>query len=346
VANINKNIQYSIYLVFLLLGAGCNKGCHSNKLRIDVSGIEVKADYDRFEEDIFACRNETDIRNLCTKYHEFYFIFTQGIMQFNPAHDSLNTTEMLAFVQHPRLRYLYDTTQTVFGDMAPYKSQITEALKHYRFYFKDQPLPKFITYISEFGAPSYYDEQYIGIGLDMYLGADFIYYKAPELEFPQFKINHFTQDFLVRDAVMAFIHSKVPATENNTSVFIDEAVQEGKMLYMLDALCPEMQDSIKIKYSSKQLEWIKNVEKEMWVDLVNRKVLYSKNHFENGKYFNDGPFTSAPNVSQDSPPRVGAWLGWQIVRKYMDTHPNTTLAELIKEPDGQKIFRESGYRPK
>ncbi len=345
-ANIIKNIQFAIYALLLAVLAGCGKGCTHNKLRINVSDVKAELKLDRFEQDLFACKDSADVSMLYDKYPEFYFIFAQGIMGFRPHGDSLNKAEMLQFIQHPRLRYLYDTTQTIFGDMKKYREELSDALKHFRYYFPNDSLPQFITFISEFGAPGYYDDKYIGIGLDLYLGRNFMYYQAPELEFPQFKIRQFSQEYLVRDAVSSLIHSKIMRTENPPSVFISRAVEAGKHLYLLDALCPEMEDSVKIKYTASQLEWMKNVEKEMWVDLVNRKVLYNTNRFENERYFNDGPFTSAPNVSQEAPPRVGEWLGWQIVKKYMATHPNTSIADLVKETDGEKIFKESGYRPK
>ena len=146
------------------------------------------------------------------------------------------------------------------------------------------------------------------------------------------------------NTIRAFIELKFE--QEPSIVFIERAVQQGKIYYMLDALCPEMPDTIKIQYSNTKLNWIKAVEKEMWIDFVNRKVLYEKDGFENDKYFSDGPFTNAPNVSRDSPPRVGEWLGWQIVRKYMENHSTVTLPELMNEKDLMKIFKDSGYRPK
>ncbi len=107
-----------------------------------------------------------------------------------------------------------------------------------------------------------------------------------------------------------------------------------------------MPDTIKIQYSQVKLDWIKATEQEMWVDFVNRKVLFSKNAFENDKYFLDGPFTNVSSVSRDSPPRVGEWLGWQIVKKYMETHPKVTINQLMAERDLMKIYKDSGYRPK
>jgi hypothetical protein len=58
---------------------------------------------------------------------------------------------------------------------------------------------------------------------------------------------------------------------------------------------------------------------------------------------NDAPFT-AP-VSQESPGRLGTWLGWQIVESYMNKNPKVSLSDLMKDSNYQKMLEESGYRP-
>ncbi|MDG1045192.1 MAG: gliding motility lipoprotein GldB, partial [Bacteroidia bacterium] len=61
------------------------------------------------------------------------------------------------------------------------------------------------------------------------------------------------------------------------------------------------------------------------------------------RYFNDGPFT-AP-FGNESSPRTGAWVGWQIVRNYMEIHPKISIHQLLSNSNHMDIFHESGYRP-
>jgi hypothetical protein len=60
-------------------------------------------------------------------------------------------------------------------------------------------------------------------------------------------------------------------------------------------------------------------------------------------YLNEAPFT-AP-VSQDSPGRVGTWVGWQIVKSYMDKNKNVSLQQLVSENNYQQLLEKSDYRP-
>ena len=64
------------------------------------------------------------------------------------------------------------------------------------------------------------------------------------------------------------------------------------------------------------------------------------------KYLTDAPFTPGLGDHNESAPKLGIWIGWQIVKKYMDKNPDVTLQQLMKETDAQKILHASRYKPK
>ncbi|MDQ4140161.1 MAG: gliding motility lipoprotein GldB, partial [Bacteroidota bacterium] len=66
--------------------------------------------------------------------------------------------------------------------------------------------------------------------------------------------------------------------------------------------------------------------------------------FKTGKYLEDRP--TVPEIDAKCPGRIGRWVGWQIVRIYMEENPDVTLQQLMAEKDAQKIFNESHYKPK
>ena len=50
-------------------------------------------------------------------------------------------------------------------------------------------------------------------------------------------------------------------------------------------------------------------------------------------------------MPQESPGRIGNWVGWKIVKKYMNKHSNVSLHELMSEKNAQQILSKSGYKP-
>jgi uncharacterized protein YjaZ len=60
-------------------------------------------------------------------------------------------------------------------------------------------------------------------------------------------------------------------------------------------------------------------------------------------YLNDGPFTS--EISQESPGRLGIWIGWRIIDSYMRNNKQVSLTALMANGDAQKILEQSQYKP-
>ena len=50
-------------------------------------------------------------------------------------------------------------------------------------------------------------------------------------------------------------------------------------------------------------------------------------------------------LDNETPGRIGSWLGWQIVNSYMIQFPEKPLDELLKISP-QKLFNLSKYKPK
>jgi len=82
-------------------------------------------------------------------------------------------------------------------------------------------------------------------------------------------------------------------------------------------------------------------EKQIWIYLAENEQLFDNNLRTITQWVNDGPFTNG--LPQESPSRVGIYMGWQLVKHYMDRHPDTELKELIKMKDYNKIL--SAYKP-
>ena len=41
----------------------------------------------------------------------------------------------------------------------------------------------------------------------------------------------------------------------------------------------------------------------------------------------------------------GQWVGWQVVKKYVEKHPDISLPKLMEIQNVSELFKDSGYRP-
>lgn len=120
-------------------------------------------------------------------------------------------------------------------------------------------------------------------------------------------------------------------------------IYQGKVLYATDVLSPDIPDTIKTGYSEIQLQWALSHEEEIWSFFIEQQLLYNTNPKTYLKYIHDGNSTSG--FPKEAPARLGAFIGWKMVRAYMKKHEGITLQQLFEMKDAQKILSESGYKP-
>lgn len=327
-------------ILFIVLMSGCK----SKKHEINTSEVKLQLEVKRFEQELFALTPENATQNipiLEKKYGEFFRRFNENILNVGPSSDPVYVSNITAFINDPDIKTIYKDSQKEFADFNEYTAALTDAFKRYKHFFPGKVIPEVITFISGFNYAVIAADSSLAIGLDMYLGNNYKYYSMlPQL--PRYQVQRMRKGFLVADAVKAWVTTEFEA-DSLKNQLLDQMIQEGKMLYLIDILLPGDEDSLKIGYSSAQMEWVSGNEQRVWTYFIDRKLLYSTNAIENNKYFVEGPFTTG--MPKESPPKTGAWLGWQIVRAYMENNPNVTPQKLIRENDAQKILKSSKYKP-
>jgi hypothetical protein len=299
----------------------------------------------RFEQDLFN-QSTADlglgIRAVKAKYGKFFDDFTLGILGF-PNSDSIEFKQtLLSFIQDPDMKDVNKEIQKRFANISFLEEDLAGAFSYYKHYYPDSILPKVLTMNSGFNYAVVTTDSVLAIGLDMYLGDSCRYYTL--LGLPKYKTRTMNRNFVATDVVKGWTSTIFEEPKQTSGSLLAKMIYQGKMLYLLDALMPEKEDSIKINYSKLQINWCIENEVKTWQAIINKKLLFSTKNEEIIKLMNEAPFSAG--FPRESPGRLGQWIGWQIVRKYMKNHPQTTLQALMNEQDYEKIFRESKYKPK
>ena len=109
---------------------------------------------------------------------------------------------------------------------------------------------------------------------------------------------------------------------------------------------PDFSEDRIMGYTPEQLEWARANEKEIWNFFVSKELLFSTDPDLINRFILPAPFSKFYlELDNESPGRIGVWVGWQIVRAYMKRFPNTTITDLFALPP-QELFQTSGYKPK
>jgi len=191
-----QGLLYLITLVFLLQACSPNR----ERPKPDISNIEVVLKVKRFEKDLLASKGEpASLLEVQAQYPDFYPVYMQNIMRLSKKNDTITkqSKEISAFLGNKYVRGLFDTCGIQYPNLDKEQKETTEALKYFKHYFPNKPLPqKLISYISEFSLSAMtIDTSILGLGLDMYLGAEYKYY--PSIGFPRFMIRKLTRANIV-----------------------------------------------------------------------------------------------------------------------------------------------------
>lgn len=114
-------------------------------------------------------------------------------------------------------------------------------------------------------------------------------------------------------------------------------------MYILATMMPQVQPYDLMGYTKFQWEWSRKYEQAVWNKMLDNKDIYSTDILLIRKYLNEAPFTTP--ISQESPGRLGTWIGWQIVNSYMENNQQITLVDLLNDTNYQAMLENSGYKP-
>ena len=82
----------------------------------------------------------------------------------------------------------------------------------------------------------------------------------------------------------------------------------------------------------------------MWRYFIEKELLYNTDPKLAPRFIVDAPFSKFYlEIDNESPGRIGQYLGWRMVRAYMENTDTSVPQLLIKNAD--EIFKNSKYKP-
>ena len=315
-----------ILVVFLMLISfiSCDK---KSKVEKAVEKIPLSLKVYRFEKDFF----ETPPNELFNLKAEYPFFFPEGVA------DSIWVAKM----KDPLWRELYKEVEKKYSNFDKQTAEIEDLFKHIKYYFPTVITPTIYTVIGEmdYNNKAIYANDKLIIALELYLGKGHEFYT-----FPEYIEQNFEERQMMPDVVSSFAMRTIPAPTEKS--LLSEMIYYGKELYLKDILLPNYTDAERIGYLPEQITWCQENESYIWRFFVDENLLYSSDSKLANRFINLAPFSKFYlEIDNESPGRIGQWIGWQIVRSYMENNPKTTVADLFKM-DAREIFEKSKYKPK
>jgi len=313
-----------ILLIFLFFNACQDEFTNES----DIESISVSISFDRFDLKFYDQPSEV-IPELKKKYP---FLFPK---QFS---DSVWISRQKDSLQ----LLLQSEVNKTFKDIELFERDVDHLFKHIKYFFPFAKTPRVITLTNnvDYQIKTVYSDSLLLISLDTFLGSEnHLYDGIPTYIRKELDPKYITVQ--IADKFGAFI---IPPVEDRT--FLARMIYEGKKLYLNDLLLPHVPIEDRIVYTKEEFNWALENEKYVWQYFIEKQVLYQTQLEWVQRFIEPAPFSKFYlQLDNETPGRIGSWLGWQIVNSYMTQFPETPLDELLKISP-QKLFNLSKYKPK
>lgn len=324
--------------------------CGNRQGTVDVSGITINdVHIERFDRAFFSLDSNKILPGLYQLNQQFPWFtsdFVANILGAGP----LSDTNQLAFQATHQFLTSYlpvrDSLEKKYAQLNWLEKELTREFRFIKYYFPGYKLPqKVVAFIGPFDGPGVAITPFaLAIGLQSYAGKNSPFYQEGKgLDmFPPYISRRFEPDYITANCVRAIAEDIYPDSSDNKPL-IDQMIMKGKYWWLQDKLMPDVPDSIMTGYTQQQLKWVGSNEASVWNFFLQNTDLYAVDPDIIKNYIGEGPRTLG--MPDASPGNIGAWVGWQIVKKYADGHSSISAEELMRTP-ARQIFEESKYKPK
>ena len=307
-----------------MLFFACNK---ESKQEEEIEKVKIDFKVGRFDQE-FAKASPQDLPDLKKRYP---FLF--------PAQypDSVWVNKMQDSIQLE----LNNEVTSEFKDFTEEEDQLNSLFQHIKYYFPSFEAPTVITITSDVDYKNkvLLTPEYLFIALDTYLGKDHKFY----LGIQEYLKKNFEKNQILPDVASEYAKRFVPQPKKKT--FLANMLYYGKILYLKDKWLPNTTDFEKIGYTQEELDWAEANEEQIWRYFVDKELIFDSDTKLSSRFLYPAPFSKFYlELDNESPAMLGQYIGWHIVRDYMDK--NDVGIQDMLNTDAETIFNKAKYKPK
>jgi gliding motility-associated lipoprotein GldB len=303
----------------------------------DISNISLSLEIERLDKKLFKIHTRTELKELLDDNFAFSEIF---LARSQYPYDSIFINRFYDLLHNPAIDTLWKETESVYGDLENISIQFENSFKRIKYYYPEFKPPKIQFVFTGLSHDMYVSDSLIIIGLDYYLGNEASY---RPVDIPDYILKRYRKENIVPNSLL-LLSQNYNKIDIRDKTLLGEMIFYGKAFYFSKQMLPCVPDSIFLGYSPKEMEDIFHGQEIIWANFIENEVLFDTNHHIKDKFIAERPKTF--EIGQNCPGRIGRWIGWEIVKDYMDNNKEATLPDLMKNNNSRIIFEKSGFKPR
>jgi gliding motility-associated lipoprotein GldB len=327
--------QLVIFLSIIFCLFSCNSEC---EYAVDLNNIKADVDIKRLEKDLFKSNKQEDIKLILNNNP----LFTEKYLLTSLRDTQVLSQILLNMYTNPDLKEFYFKGEKDNEEFRGLREEIESLFKHTKFYYPSFHIPEVYTYVTglEKNTQLFMDDSLIVIGIDHFFGKK-AKFRPQEYEY---MLERLQRKYIAVWIAFRLANEKFSQRDQDDETLLTDMVYWGKAHYFMKRIMPCVPDSAIIMYTGEQMNEVENNMNLVWAHFIENKLFYETKPDVKRRYVEESPKVSV--IGEKCPGRIGRYLGWQIVKTYMEKNPEVTLQQLMEETDAQKIFKLSKYKPK
>lgn len=241
------------------------------------------------------------------------------------------------------VRVFTPAVDSIYGrDGAPLDSYVGYALAAARLEGIELPPREYAAVVYGRREAIGFSDSVMFIAMNHYIDPDYQGYQG----FPVYERVVKTPAQLPYDIAEALVGTQMPYQEPaDGGTALSHMLYEGALAYARTALVMNSVESEALGYSDSQYEWLLEHEADLWREVIARNLLYDTDAATWRRLVSPAPTTSVLSIY--SPGRAGRFLGYRMVMRYLEKHPEANLASLLSPGfyNAPDALEEIDYRP-
>ena len=328
-------------ILCLFIVSACDRKCGDD---IDTSTIDLQVQVKRADLASIDVKTDPDLNSWLLEHDKLNIFFTQPFRELKPemraAQVEAFRKSLLKTFTHPDILKLNQETQRQFSNFDSISNAFETAFKRYKYYDPSFQAPEINTLISGFGS---FDCNLSGdllvVGLEYFLKDKSTYY---DYNIPNYVLAHYKPQNILPKSIM-LLQDRINAFDKMDRTLLSQMIYYGKALYFSTQILPCTDEKTILEYTEAEMQEIDAAKQIIYAHFISNKLFYTEGQEVTARYINLRP--SVAEIGEKCPGRIGRWLGYQIVKKYMQEHPEVSLMQLMENADAKKIFAQAKYKP-
>ncbi len=232
------------------------------------------------------------------------------------------------------------------GAISRATEEITAALSRFQQHFPAAPTPDIDMGYTGYNFSVYPTPELLLVGCEFFIGSEHPAVKnLPPHIYPGYMQERMVPEHLVTDALRGWLLVQFQQEHYpSNGQLAQELLYWGKVLFIAKCIAPDVSPWDLMDWTPQEWQWAQNHEMQVWVELRKEEFLYTTKRMDIQRWVADAPFTKAGAVPQDSPDRLGWYMGLRWVEDFMIRHPEMSLSQLMEKDDVLPFLQS--YRPK